>query len=141
MPARVITLIQGPSVEQLDLWGNLDALLWSLDSDIWPEAELCLLDISGKVTSTTLCQMGIDPVTAICEARIHTPSTCEGRVNQSVHCETRIRIIPEECGASVRIIAEGPANIITSVVCEAELRGHNWTLIPVGPAVWTPRDL
>ena len=141
MPARVIPQIQGPSMDQLDLWGNLDALPWSLDSDIWPQAERCLLDISGTLKSTTLCQMGLAPVTAVCAARIRTPSVCESRVHQIARCRTRVRITTEECGAGLRAIAEAPAAILTTAACEGELRGHNWTKIPAGASRWTPRPV
>ena len=43
--------ICGPfTLEQLDLFGNLDGLAFSLDSEIWSSADTCILEFSGDIT-------------------------------------------------------------------------------------------
>ena len=38
-------IIRTPSLDDLDFWGDLDSLLWSLDSSVWLNAQI--LDING----------------------------------------------------------------------------------------------
>lgn len=41
----------GPfTLEQLDLFGNIDGLAFSLDSAVWTSADTCILEFSGAIT-------------------------------------------------------------------------------------------
>jgi hypothetical protein len=60
MPAVVTTLIHGPTLDQLSNWSaTLDALPWSLDDAIWPEADLCSLEITEGAASSESARVSL----------------------------------------------------------------------------------
>ena len=48
---RIEPVVSGPSLDGLDLWGALDALLYSLDSSVWLQAQAW--EMAGSDDATT----------------------------------------------------------------------------------------
>ena len=141
MPAKVETLVHGPTLEQLDLWGKLDDLPWSLDSAVWPEADFNSLDIALPTAARAFCRIDQTAITsAICTAEILILAACTPYVEAAAHCRAVI-LTMAEVKSSVQAIASCQADIITAAVCEGGLRGHNWTQMAVTPSLWTEREL
>ncbi len=111
MPAKVETLVHGPTLEQLDLWGKLDDLPWSLDSAVWPEADFNSLDIALPTAARAFCRIDQTAITsAICTAEILILAACTPYVEAAAHCRAVI-LTMAEVKSSVQAQAYGTPGI------------------------------
>jgi hypothetical protein len=144
VPAVVTTVIHGPSIDDLNLWGDLDSLLWSLDDlDVWPEADLFTLAISETVTATgTLgCNVvrnaSVDGV-AVSYERMSGCCVISGHLQDTATSIEKFH--SGYISAELHSFGEGSEHLSGQVLCRAgshdeflsyehfhgELRGHLW---------------
>ena len=142
--AAVVTLyLRNPNLDQLNAWGGLDDLPLSLDDEAWAEADIFRLKITESAKSGQSLHYKVErhEIKARCAASVTSGSRCTPRVI--------LNLIDLRCPATATATALCLSGLIYTVVaattspqsafCYGDLRGHNWTTIKPGTAVWTER--
>ncbi len=156
MPAVVTTRIHGPSLDDLDFWGTLDELQWSLDSTVWTEADLFSLAI-GEKTRTRERLTGFIVSLAFCRTNAEVRARCTAYRVIQAHCiaiaTTREQLHSgyystkmhtragtyEWMNPGIRMKARCSAVVTTKEQCLGGLRGHNWVVEPSTTSQWEDR--
>lgn len=109
-------IITGPSLDQLDYWGALDGLPFSLDSAVWGTAELFEASGADVAASSESAASNI--------ARIETGS------DTATSAET--------CASTVYRIEAGADAATSSQRAAGERRGYGWAPEDPAAATWEP---
>lgn len=143
MPAIVTAYIHNPNLDQLNAWGGLDDLPFSLDDDAWSEADIFRLKITESAKSGQSLHYKVErhEIKARCAASVTSGSRCAPRVI--------LNLIDLRCPATATTSALCLSGLIYTVTtaatspqsafCYGDLRGHNWTTITPGTSIWTER--
>lgn len=140
MPGVVTVILHGPNLEQLRHWGRLDSLPWSLDSDIWPEADLLGLRIDLPTPTKSGCRANVIYGSVRCRSVAGTSARATATAD-NIRMHSLMRVITSGCNAPVTHNAACRCVIYCNGACRGEKRGHNWVVVPVVEGIWTEREL
>lgn len=157
MSAVIFASVKPPSVDDLDFWGALDDLLWSLDDPVWDAAGIYFLRIRETGKASQRLRAANEIVTyarshvaakgvlgnvvyrrAGCRGGAGSAETLHaGYVTGRMHCHGLaggcLRPWVDMYGAAETVA-------VSSELCTGALRGHGWIQVAPTAAQWVSRQ-
>lgn len=133
-------IITGPSLDQLDYWGALDGLPFSLDSAVWGTAELFEAS-GGDVAASSESAASIVVIQSYHNfSGADVAASSESAASNIARIETGsdTATSAETCASTVYRIEAGADAATSSQRAAGERRGYGWAPEDPAAATWEP---